>query len=289
MRADPYAVPHLFGVTEIGGPPARVVAAGFTELDACVALGVVPVAAQAWKVAEIVFPWSTPLLAGATPTMFPPGEFFDAERIAAAEPDLILVTSEAVGRDQYDTLSAIAPTVVSDRRDVFLCPWPDETMQIGRALGRARAAAGLVSDVERGFAAVRAQIGGHGLSAAVVAGRHGATVYAYVHRATRRALLTGLGFRVPAAIEPFAAGGDSADIDVTEITALDCDVLVLLDSARDLVDDPDLTALRAIRGGAIVIAPPAATRAIEFSTALSLQFALAELGPHLVQAARSIR
>lgn len=286
MSSEAYEVTHVFGTTAVDRSPQRVVTAGFTELDACVALGIQPVAAQAWKTDEIIFPWSAPLIGPTPPMMLPAGDFFDLAAITDAAPDLIVVTSESIERDLFDALSAIAPTVASDRRDVFHTSWRDETRQIGRALGRSDAVAGLVASVDDEFAEVRTRLHTHDLSAAIVPGRYESTVYAYVHSATRSALVTELGFRVPAAIEPFAGGGDSADIAVAHLAALDCDVLIFLDSASDLVDDPDLAAHPAVRKGAYVVASPAASRGIEFSTALSLPFVLDELGEEIVGAAR---
>ncbi len=149
-------VTHALGTTEIVGEPERVVVLDTGELDAVVALGIIPVGAVRTDVSSELPGYLQD--AGADPaeiaevgTINEP----DLERIAALEPDLIL--SNAVRhREIYDQLSAIAPTVLAE--DVG-DTWKENLLLDAEALGRRADAEELLAELEARAAEVGAQFG----------------------------------------------------------------------------------------------------------------------------------
>jgi iron-siderophore transport system substrate-binding protein len=155
--AFPVTIEHKFGTTEIESPPDRVVTVGYTEQDIVLALGVRPVGTREFLGGYPYErrPWAQDALGGAR--LEPVGaEEIDFERVAAQRPDLIIGVNSGMSESDYETLSRIAPTVAqSDEFIDFGVPWQEQTLTIGRALGREEQARRLVDDVEAQFAQAR--------------------------------------------------------------------------------------------------------------------------------------
>jgi iron complex transport system substrate-binding protein len=149
-------VRHLFGDTNIPGPPQRVVSAGFTEQDNLLALGVVPVATTEWFGGEpfAVWPWAQPKLGAAQPTVLGLSDGIQVDAIAALKPDLIVATNAGLDADTFAKLSEIAPTIAQSGPDAFFEPWRDQATLIGQALFQNDATTGLVTGVDDKFKAV---------------------------------------------------------------------------------------------------------------------------------------
>ncbi|MFT4038814.1 MAG: ABC transporter substrate-binding protein [Thermomicrobiales bacterium] len=125
----PVTITHAMGETTIPERPERIVAAGdFVDLDYLLTLGLEPVLygfTNAWESGAM--PWQG---AAADIPTFDATADLDLEAIAAARPDLI-VTMPMYVDDWYDTLNAIAPTVVIDWDD----PWRDALRMLARVTG----------------------------------------------------------------------------------------------------------------------------------------------------------
>jgi iron complex transport system substrate-binding protein len=134
---DTITVRHEFGETEISKNPQRIVAVtGTSELEALLALEVLPVAAAGDDGDAGTTVWSShlePLLDGVE--QLPSRRNVNLELVLAAQPDLIIGSASWLD-EIYDDLSAIAPTVALD----FSRPWQ----------GTLRDVAILVNQVERG-------------------------------------------------------------------------------------------------------------------------------------------
>jgi len=160
--AFPVTIPHAFGETEIPAEPKRVVAWGWGSADAALALGVVPVAIpfQAYGGDEDgVLPWvadELEALGAETPTVLPDSAEAPVEAIAEMEPDLILATYSGITAEEYELLSAIAPTVAYPDQ-AWSTPWRDVIETTGRALGRSDAAATVLADIDAAIAAKAAE------------------------------------------------------------------------------------------------------------------------------------
>jgi iron complex transport system substrate-binding protein len=148
--AFPVTLEHKYGATVIPKQPKRVVAAGFTDQDFVLALGVTPVGVTDFigPFPEEERPWAREALGGVKPEKVSDasGEL-NFERISALRPDLILYYSYA-DKSDYEKLAQIAPTVVEAEDG---SPWQEQTLITGRALGREDQAKELVAKVEAQF------------------------------------------------------------------------------------------------------------------------------------------
>lgn len=209
--------------------------------------------------------------------------------VVALTPDLILGINSALTQVEYDTLSAIAPTVAQPTEFAdYGAPW----QTIGVALGRPEQAAALVTEIEQQFTAVRdanPQFAGRtGLLAALL---EDGTYYIYAEGPAPR-FLVDLGFSLP---EPAAAlfTGESRPpvlLSPEQLGLIDADVVLLGvygdTAAAGQADDPVYQALPAVAAGRVVSMPElsGANGAITFGSPLSLPDAL-EILPPLMAAA----
>jgi iron complex transport system substrate-binding protein len=138
---DTITVRHELGETVIPKNPQRIVAVtGTSELEALLALEVLPVAAAGDDGDAGTTVWSShlePLLGDVE--QLPSRRNVNLELVLAAQPDLIIGSASWLG-EIYDDLSAVAPTVALD----FSRPWQ----------GTLRDVAILVNQVDRGEAVI---------------------------------------------------------------------------------------------------------------------------------------
>ena len=114
----PLTIQHAFGETVIEQPAERVATVGWANQEVALALGVVPVGMPEVTYGDDdgdgVLPWVEDRLEelGAdTPTLFDETDGIDFEAVASTEPDVILAAYSGLTREEYDTLSQIAPVV----------------------------------------------------------------------------------------------------------------------------------------------------------------------------------
>jgi iron complex transport system substrate-binding protein len=209
--AFPVTIAHTFGETTIEEAPQNVVTWGFGSTDAALALGVVPVAIpfQAYGGDdEGVLPWiadELDQLGADTPTVLPEGEEVPFEAIAAAKPDVILANYSGITNEEYETLSAIAPTVAYSG-EAWTTPWRDVVTTVGKALGKEQEAVDLVAVTEQTIADAAA---GHpelqGKTIAAVWDTAG-TFYVYEGADSRVEFLTDLGLEVAPSVSELSTG-----------------------------------------------------------------------------------
>lgn len=149
----PVTIEHAFGETVIDAEPERVATWGWGSADAAIALGVVPVAIPFDDYAgddEGVLPWIREALddAGADmPEMLPATDEAPIEAIAATQPDLILAAYSGITDQEYELLSAIAPTVAYPD-EAWATPWRDLIEIVGTSLGRSDDATDLLQSID---------------------------------------------------------------------------------------------------------------------------------------------
>jgi len=150
-------VPHLQGETEICGEPQRIVVLGPSVLEPLLALGGQPVGFAdytAWHRGDYNKPSQQIPYLGHLVTTQPTnlGTAFEPsiEAIVGLQPDLILATQSNV--DGYETLSAIAPTLLLSRNDD-----DSETRlrAIAKALDRPQQAEELIAERHQNVAKAR--------------------------------------------------------------------------------------------------------------------------------------
>lgn len=291
--AFPVTIEHTYGSTEITEEPERVVTVGLKEQDALLALGVVPVGTTEWfsEHPGAIFPWAQEELGDAeVPEVLDATDGIQFERVAALEPDLIVALYSALTEEEYETLSKIAPTIAQPAEyGAYGIPWQEETLTVGRAIGKAEEAEQLVADVESQIADVRAQHpefeGQSAVMATIFEG-----FYFYGPEDARGRLLTSLGFTFPSELEEFI-GADEFGGNVSEerLDLLDTDAVVWVgdDETQNFLNShPLYSTFRVNQEGRdiVVRAGGPLYDATSFITPLSLPYLLEELEPRLVAA-----
>lgn len=229
--AFPVSVEHEYGTTEIPAEPTRVVSLGYTDQDAILALGVVPVAIREWYGEKpfATWEWAADKLQGQQPQVLN-GATVDPETVAALDPDLIIAVGAGLERDQYDTFSQIAPTIVQPKGSIaYQTSWQDGTRIIGEALGRSEQAEALVTDLEARFTEVAAANPALAGKNSVVAGisTGGGQWFAYTSGDARGRFLTSLGMTVPQEIETAAEGSFYKEFSLEQLNLLDQNDLIV--------------------------------------------------------------
>ena len=277
-------VKHIFGETKIPAPPKRVVSAGFTEQDALLAVGVVPIAVTDWFGGEPfgVWPWAQPKLGGAQPVVLNLNDGIQVDQIAALKPDLIVAINAGLDQDTYTKLSAIAPTIAQSGPDAFFEPWKDQATAIGQAVFKAADMAALIAGVDGKFTTA-------GKNNPQFAGKQvlllGGTFYQDSVRVTtpgwRTEFLTNMGFAIP------DTGGELVQRDKMAAVLDNADVLIWKTESDEeqaaLLADPVVAKLRATIRKRNVFTGKDLAGAIAFASPLSYPVVADQLPPMLAR------
>jgi iron complex transport system substrate-binding protein len=196
-----HEVQHKYGTTTVEGTPERVVVVGLREVDALLAMDVVPVAITRWFPDVTIQPWAQDELGDRPePEVLTNDDGIQIERIAALRPDLIVATYSDLTKEDFDRLSELAP-VVAQPEGVpdYGSSWQQDTLMVGAALGKDDEAQRLVDDTEAKIAKAKAD---HpefeGQTATFVMDYQGSFVYGKSDVRTR--FLEDLGFTYPDAL-----------------------------------------------------------------------------------------
>jgi iron complex transport system substrate-binding protein len=227
--AFPVTIAHRYGETTIDSAPKRIVVAGLREQDALLALGVVPVGTTEWfgEHPGAIFPWAKAALGDhPLPEKLDFTDGFQFERIAALRPDAILAVYSGLTQDDYDKLSAIAPTVAQpkDRVD-WGSSWQEELTAAGQVVGRPEAAAAIQAEAE---GELRRAADEH----AILKGKTGVVattyngIYVYGPQDARSRLLGDLGMTFPDALRHVAKDDFGGQLSEERIDLLDQGVVL---------------------------------------------------------------
>lgn len=296
--AFPVTVDHAYGRTEIPAEPVRVLTLGLSDQDPLLALGVTPVAVYPWygDYESATWPWAQDELGDARPTVLAGGVRNEAEppleEIASLRPDLILSLYNGTTEEQYQQLSAIAPTVVPDEEFLdFTITWQEATRATGEALGREDEALALVERLEQEFAEAAAAHPEFAGQRVVVAERFepGQSVVRSGNDVRAR-FFADLGFEVPTEV-----GGvrpdEFGEIMVSDelMGELSRDLLVwnvgFAPEERAAVEaSPLYPTLPVVQAGRVLwIEDPVVSGAFSWGTVLSLDYALEQLVPRVAE------
>lgn len=276
--AFPVTVEHRFGSTEIPSEPERVVTVGYTDQDIALALGVVPVGVgdflggYDWRTR----PWAQEALGGAEPEVVS-GQEINFEAVAAQRPDLIIAINAGLQKADYEKLSKIAPTVGQSGEYIdFGMPWDEQTLLVGKALGREEQAREVVDGVKAKFAQVRADHPEFEGKTAILAYGGPDGYGAYASQDTRSRFLADLGFKTPARVDELAGDAFFIQFSQEQFRLMDQDVVVMYGKQEDILANPVFKRLDAVKEGRVIYVdiPDEFAGALGFSSALSL--------PHLL-------
>jgi iron complex transport system substrate-binding protein len=282
----PVTIDHVYGSTTVAETPERIVALDNQWLDVLLALdGPVVGAALDPQVEDGGrYPWQD------VPEEVEGIEVTDAipyERVAALQPDLIVISWAAETEDVYEQLTGIAPTVATlgDRQ---VDTWQDITTAAGEILGQEDEAAALIQDVEGQTAAVADELPGlDGKTYALANYVPGDAIYVVADPDDGAAtFFAQLGLQIDPELLEIADGATGrVEISLERIDELDSDLLLLLTNGADPADIPGYDALPAVESGAVAILDLPTAVAVNTPSPLSLPWALDELRPALAAAA----
>lgn len=295
----PIVIEHALGTTEIPEEPIRVVAWGWGSADAALALGVVPVGIpfQAYGGDEQgVLPWidaKVNELGAEMPEILPNGDSVPFEAIAALEPDLILAVYSGITADDYELLSAMAPTVAYPDQP-WATPWTETIEIVGTSLGKSDEVATLLADIDQQIAEAAA---GHpefaGKSVAMVWDVAG-TFYVYTAADARAQFLEGLGFVTAPSVSELDTGEATFyyTLSYEELDRLESDVLVNFadtqEASSEFLASDRAQLLPQIESGSVAeIVGTELIAAVSPPTALSLSWGLDDYVASLAEAAQS--
>lgn len=294
----PVTIEHRLGSAVIPAAPTRVVALGVPDIDAALALGVPPVGATAAPFgAGGVWAWDADALdtgagTGGTTLLPAPGGNLSMEQVAALEPDLILAHSFAGIDSVYPRLAEIAPTV-ADAKGVLEDGWQDETLAVGRALGRAAQAQRLVDGVEQRIGdTAREHPGLRGARYAVGWAREPGSLTVAGNPGDATAELLGrLGLRLDDAVValPRQGGGGggtgAASLAFEQLGALDSDLLLVAANTPELKagleSSPLFRRLAVVQQGRYQSIGPDAVSALRVPTVRNIGWVLDQIEPTL--------
>ncbi|MGV3491574.1 MAG: iron-siderophore ABC transporter substrate-binding protein [Devosia sp.] len=244
QEAFPVTLTHVFGDTTIEAAPQRIVTIGWMSQDAVLALGQVPVAIpeQMWGGdAQGVLPWVREAidgLGGPEPKMVNFDTDIPYEELLALNPDLILAPYSGVTQEQYDRLSAIAPTVAY-AKDPWAASWQDVMLTTGKALGKTADAEALIAATDKTIAdaaAANPEFAGKTFTfGSLWVGSNGMNVYAKTD--PRVYLVEQLGLVASAGVEELSKQpGYYFEVSWENLDQINADVIISLDEGDEASD-----------------------------------------------------
>jgi iron complex transport system substrate-binding protein len=286
--AFPVKVQHKYGTTEVKEAPKRVVTVGYTDQDAVLALGVVPVGVgdflggYEWRKR----PWAQAALKDASPKVVS-GQQINFEAVAAQRPDLIIAINAGLKKADYEKLTKIAPTVAQSGDYIdFGMPWEEQTLLVGRALGREAEAEKVAARVRAKFESVRNQHPEFAGKRAILAYGGPDGYGAYAAQDTRSRFLADLGFKTPPEVDKLAKQSFFVQFSQEQFRLMDQDVVLMYGKREDVLDNPVFKRLDAVREDRVIYLDltDQFAGALGFASALSLDYLLDEATPQLANA-----
>ncbi|MDR2360106.1 MAG: iron-siderophore ABC transporter substrate-binding protein [Oscillospiraceae bacterium] len=292
----PIVITHAFGETVITEKPERVATISWGNQDVPLALGVVPVGFSEANYGVIdggkLLPWTKEKIAelGASESdyaIFADTDGHDFEAISAVNPDVILAASSGITQEEYDILSAIAPTVAYPSLP-WQTLWRDQIIIDAEAMGMKAEGEALVAELDALLAATVAQypqLSDKTAAFIYFSPTDLSTFSIYAPGDPRCAYLADLGLTIPPSIIDMASTSDSFYLQLSSENAdilSDVDIILTWGSAGDddlvkaLQSDPLLSLIPAIKNGAIVMLEEGPIAAGQTPTALSLPWCLDE-------------
>src|SRR3712207_1601090 len=148
-------IEHALGTTTIESKPERVATVQWANHEVPLALGVVPVGMAAANFGDDdgdgLLPWVAERLEeldAETPVLFDETDGIDFEAVADTRPDVILAGYSGLTREDYDTLSEIAP-VVAYPEAPWATPWREMIEINAQGMGMAEEGEALVAELEQ--------------------------------------------------------------------------------------------------------------------------------------------
>ncbi|MFJ8859183.1 iron-siderophore ABC transporter substrate-binding protein [Streptomyces sp. NPDC102451] len=306
--AFPMTIEHALGTTTIPSEPKRVATVNWANHEVPLALGVVPVGMAAANFGDDdgdgVLPWVADRLKeldAKTPVLFDETDGIDFEAVADTKPDVILASYSGLTKQDYATLSDIAP-VVAYPEAAWATPWREIIQMNSKAIGRAEEGEKLIGEVEgdiRKTVAKYPQLKGKSaMFMTHVDPNDVSEVGFYTSHDTRTLFFEDLGLKIPGSIAEASKGTDKFALtksaeqidafdDVDIITGYGDDKGELLKTLRK---DPLLSKIPAVERGSVYLLPGSAPLATAANpTPLSISWVLEDYVAELAKAADKVK
>lgn len=295
ITSYPLELPTEFGTTTLEERPERVaVIGGLHDLEAVLALGVIPVMAND----PTGWPWLASAGGDRVEATFDvwAEDGLPFEDILATQPDVIVATTYGNLEGDYERLASIAPVVTMESyadAESWQLDWRDVTQVIGDALDLSTAAAEVIDESDAlvtETAAAHPEWAGLTTSIIVNRGEEAGLQLVNVAGSPAEALLTSLGF----APHPQAAvlAKTDGDVSIEQVELFDADTIVIAEHGGDGTPEQaaawlegnqlyqTLPAVQAGRVGVLEQSPDGGLPiawAFSYPSALAIEFTVAEL------------
>lgn len=297
----PVTIEHAFGSTTIAERPERVATVAWANHEVPLALGIVPVGMAAATFGDDdgdgVLPWVEERLdelGAEVPVLFDEGDGIDFEAVAATAPDVILAAYSGLSRDEYDTLSLIAPVVPYPE-----APWSTDWREMigmnSAGLGLQDEGAALIEEIEGEIAESVAQYPELAGKTAMFITHLDPTdlslIRFYTANDTRVKFFAELGLATPESIRQATGEGQFAgEVSAEQIDLFDdVDIFVSYGGQLLLVPlklNPLARRMRAVQTGAVVMLGNSPVATAANPTPLSISWVLDDYLEMLAEAAR---
>jgi iron complex transport system substrate-binding protein len=301
----PITIKHAFGETVIKSKPKRVVTIAWANHDVALALGVVPVGFSAANYGvqddSGLLPWTKKKLQelGVTkPNVFQDTAGLDFEAISDAQPDVILAAYSGITKEEYETLSKIAP-VVAYPKDPWTISWREQVRMNAAGMGMVAEGEQLIRDIEKLIADKAAQypeLKGVKAAFAYFTPSNLSSFYVYLPGDPRGEFLLELGMVFPESVNKHVTPntGFALSLSAENADALnDADIIVAYgDDAllKALQADPVFGKVPAIKRGSMVLIPDGTPLAAAGNpNPLSIEYTTDEYLSLIVEAVRKIK
>lgn len=278
----------MFGPVTAPENPQRVVALGWSDAEAALALGVQPVGVSDWMEfgGKGVGPWAADLFTE-TPAQLGTMEL-SYEQISSLEPDLILNTRSDNSQEKHDELSKIAPTISAPPGVVaYGTSWQQQTEMVAAALGKPEEGARQIADLQAKFDEAKAanpQFAGKNVA---VGARFADQYGAYVRGDARVDFMESLGFVNKPELQ--AQAGDTFYVQLAreQIEQLSADLTVMFPIGGDAAPLRGDTVLNQIpsaeAGNMLILDDETLVEAFSAGSTLATEYALQHAVPKFAE------
>ncbi|MRJ77451.1 ABC transporter substrate-binding protein [Aeromicrobium sp. SMF47] len=297
----PITIEHALGTATIEKKPTRVATVNWANHEVPLALGVVPVGMAAANFGDDdgdgLLPWvddKLKELGGEKPVLFDETDGIDFEAVADTAPDVILASYSGLTKEDYKTLSEIAP-VVAYPEQAWATDWREMIELNSTAMGMADEGDKLVADLEAEIKETVAKAPELADKSAMFLTHVDTTdlseVSFYTTHDTRAKFFADLGLKTPASIEKASSSTDQFSMtqSAEQVDALDdVDIVVTYGDeklVKALKDDPLLSKMPAVKNDSIVLLPNTPLGTAANPTPLSISYVLKDYVEMMAKAA----
>lgn len=291
---DKIVLDHAFGQTILDKKPERVATIAWGNHDVALALGIVPVglskANYGVSADKGVLPWTEEKIKELNDkaNLFDDLDGLNFEAISNSKPDVILAGYSGITKEDYDTLSKIAP-VAAYKSKPWQTLWRDMIRIDSKALGMEKEGDELIKNTEARISKelekhpeIKGKIKGKKVLFTMINAADTSKFWIYTSKDPRANYLTDLGLVFPESLKEFESEDSFAkEISAEEANKInDADVIITYGDDKTLEalqKDPLLGKINAIKNGAVAVIPDNTPLAASCTpTPLSINYTIEE-------------